>query len=229
MRVPVLIINFKNYREGYGDRGLDICRYASRVSVEYGLDIYVAPPTLMLIRFIERCDADIYVQHADPVTYGAYTGSIPIEALKDIGVKGVIINHSEKQLEVRHIIELVDKARQYGLVSVACADTPVLGKIIALAGPTAIALEPPELIGSGIAVSRAKPEIIVEGVKSIKSISRDIVVLAGAGISSRDDVEKALRLGSEGVLVASAIMKARDPGKVIEEFAQAMVNYNNYR
>jgi triosephosphate isomerase len=48
-------------------------------------------------------------------------------------------------------------------------------------------------------------------------------VLCGAGITNGEDVAAAIRLGTEGVLVASGIVKAKDPHKVMLEFAQAMI------
>jgi triosephosphate isomerase len=40
--------------------------------------------------------------------------------------------------------------------------------------------------------------------------------LCGAGVNSREDVEKAGELGCKGVLVSSAVMKAEDPREVLE-------------
>ena len=48
-------------------------------------------------------------------------------------------------------------------------------------------------------------------------------LLCGAGIVSGADVEKAVQLGSKGILVASGIVKAKNWTKIIEEFAKAML------
>jgi triosephosphate isomerase len=84
-----------------------------------------------------------------------------------------------------------------------------------------IAVEPPELIGSGIAVSKAKPEIITETVSRIRRINNDVVILCGAGITSGEDVRGALRLGTQGVLVASGVVKAKNQAAAIEDLAGA--------
>jgi triosephosphate isomerase len=55
----------------------------------------------------------------------------------------------------------------------------------------------------------------------VKKVNRDVVVLCGAGITKGEDVTAALRLGTEGVLVASGIVKAKDPYKILLEFAEA--------
>jgi triosephosphate isomerase len=48
-------------------------------------------------------------------------------------------------------------------------------------------------------------------------------LLAGAGITSGEDVEIAIKLGSEGVGVASAVMKAKDPLKVAEDLVKGAI------
>jgi triosephosphate isomerase len=44
-------------------------------------------------------------------------------------------------------------------------------------------------------------------------------VLCGAGVSSKEDVKKALELGAQGVLLASAFVKAPDPKAFLSELA----------
>jgi len=79
-----------------------------------------------------------------------------------------------------------------------------------------VAVEPPELIGTGISVSKAKPEVVREAVDPIKRMG-NVRVLCGAGITTADDVRKALELGVDGVLLATAVTRSRDPrGKLME-------------
>jgi triosephosphate isomerase len=86
-----------------------------------------------------------------------------------------------------------------------------------------LAVEPPELIGTGVPVSKAKPEVVSGTVELVKEINSDMVVLCGAGITRGEDVAAALRLGTEGVLVASGVVKAKDPYRVLLEFAEALI------
>jgi len=55
----------------------------------------------------------------------------------------------------------------------------------------------------------------------VRKVNPDVVVLCGAGISSGDDVEAALKLGTKGVLLASGVVKAKEPKKVLLEMAEA--------
>ena len=87
--------------------------------------------------------------------------------------------------------------------------------------PTAIAYEPPELIGGDISVSSAKPEIVKEFCDIVKNGSKSLPLI-GAGIKTSEDVKKSVELGSEGILVASGVMKAEDTKEVISELAEAL-------
>lgn len=224
MKTPTIIVNFKTYRTSFGKSALEIAKAAERVSREYGLDVIIAPPMLEIATLVRNVNIGVYAQHADPLYYGAHTGYTPIEALRDIGVRGVIINHSEHPVDLKTMARIIEISREMGLETVVCSDSVLLARIIATYySPTAIALEPPELIGSGIAISRARPEIIVKGVNAIRSISKEIVILAGAGISSKEDAYRAIELGSEGILVASAIMLSSSPDKAISEMAESIL------
>ena len=55
----------------------------------------------------------------------------------------------------------------------------------------------------------------------MKQVNSNITVLCGAGITRGEDVATALKLGAEGILVSSSIVKAKDPYKVLSEFANA--------
>jgi len=59
--------------------------------------------------------------------------------------------------------------------------------------------------------------------KAVQSSKRKTKLLCGAGIVSGADVEKAIELGSKGILVASGIIKAKNWNRIIEEFAKAML------
>jgi triosephosphate isomerase len=82
-----------------------------------------------------------------------------------------------------------------------------------------VAIEPPELIGSGIPVSKAQPEIVKDSVSAVKKINPEVKVLCGAGISTGADVKAALGLGTEGVLLASGVVKAADPKEALLDLA----------
>ena len=81
-----------------------------------------------------------------------------------------------------------------------------------------IAYEPPELVGSGISVSTAKPSQITDFVSKVTPNVRRLV---GAGISKAEDVRKALELGADGWGVSSAFTKSKDPERILTELVEA--------
>jgi triosephosphate isomerase len=108
------------------------------------------------------------------------------------------------------------------MVSVVCANNPTISAAVASLKPNVIAVEPPELIGRGIPVSKAQPEVVAGTVKLVREVNKKVTILCGAGISRGEDVAAALKLGTRGVLVASGIVKAKDPYTIMREFAEAM-------
>jgi triosephosphate isomerase len=74
-----------------------------------------------------------------------------------------------------------------------------------------VAVEPPELIGGDISVTKANPRIVEDTVDAVKEANRSVSVLCGAGIKTGADVKAALDLGADGVLLASGVVRAKDP------------------
>ncbi|MGC8983083.1 MAG: triose-phosphate isomerase [Desulfurococcaceae archaeon] len=222
---PILAVNYKAYYpHSFGKHAIEIARAAVRVKSELDVEIILAPPFTELYRILQEVEGTgikVYAQHADPLEPGAITGYLPLEGLKELGVHGVIVNHSEHRLKLSEIHYIIRKARDLGLEVLACADAPETGAAIAVLEPHMVAVEPPELIGTGMSVSRAKPEVITRSVELIKRVNPHVKILTGAGISTGEDVYKAIKLGTVGVLVASAIVKAKDVYSVIKEMAQS--------
>jgi triosephosphate isomerase len=86
-----------------------------------------------------------------------------------------------------------------------------------------VAVEPPELIGTGRPVSKVKPEVVRDAVSGVHGVNPDVRVFCGAGISSGEDARVALELGAEGVLVASCVTKAEDPRMAALDLAEGVL------
>lgn len=220
MSKSLVIINFKVYPEAVGKKSLVLARELSKVkSQKY--ELAVAPSLLTIQEIaedgaIKRSGMKIYAQHGD-IALGAYTGSIPLQELKEFGVEGVILNHSEKPLPLSEIIERVYLAKKYGLKTVVCASSLFTLKRVVKLSPTYIAYEPKTLIGGSISVTDAKPKLIIKALEAVKKRSSKTKLLCGAGIHSREDLGHALLLGAEGVLVSHAVTKAKNPSNFLKE------------
>lgn len=217
----MILVNFKTYTEGTGKKALELAENAEKASRETGTCIGLVPQNTDIMRLAKTVSLPIFAQHIDPIIPGSFTGHVLPEAVRDAGAVGTLINHSERRLKLADIEAAIARAKELGLASVVCTNNANVSLSAATLKPDFIAIEPPELIGTGIPVSKAKPEIVTDTVELVRKINREVTILCGAGITRGDDVAAALRLGTKGVLVASGIVKAKEPYKVLLDFAKA--------
>jgi triosephosphate isomerase len=214
-----LIINFKNYTEVSGDSAVKLARAAQAVARKLKVEIVLAPPQPALATIAKSVKVPVICQHVDDEKLGSSTGYFVPEIAKSYGAKGSLINHSEHRIEIKHIASLVERLRGLRMTSIVCAREPWEVMEISVFQPDFIAIEPPELIGSGRAVSSENPQIITRSIKAAGSRSK---VICGAGITGKNDVTKAIELGALGILVASGIIKANSWAAKIAELAAGM-------
>jgi triosephosphate isomerase len=220
LQTPFILVNFKTYLEAIGKRAVELAKKAEKVSRETQVQIGVAPQFMDIAAIAEAVEIPVFAQHIDPIEPGSYTGHVLAEAVKEAGAVGTLINHSERQLKLSEIDAAIKIARSRRLVSVVCANNQSISAAVAALNPDVVAVEPPELIGTGIPVSKAKPEIVTATVELVRKVNPKVMILCGAGISHGDDVTAALKLGTQGVLVASAVVKAKNQYRVLREFAE---------
>jgi triosephosphate isomerase len=207
--------------ESTGLRAVELAKNAEKVSKETGASIVVAPQFADIARVAKTVEIPVFAQHVDPIKPGNSTGHVLAESIKDAGAVGTLINHSERQLKLSEIEAAISLGREKGLISCVCANNPKVSAAVSSLRPDIVSVEPPELIGTGIAVSKAQPQVVTTTVNLVRKINTDVTILCGAGISQSEDVSVALKLGTEGVLVASGIVKAKDPYSILRAFADA--------
>lgn len=215
MNTPIVILNYKTYLESSGENALELARALKSASEESGITMVAAPQAADIYRIQDQISLPIFAQHIDPITPGGHTGSNLIETLIEAGISGSLINHSENRMKLADIDEVIQLCKQNDIESCVCTNNIATSKAIATFSPDAVAVEPPELIGAGIPVSQAQPEVVEDSVKGVKSINKKIKVLCGAGISTGDDMKAAMDLGADGVLLASGIVKAENPKEAL--------------
>jgi triosephosphate isomerase (TIM) len=221
LQTPIILINFKTYLEATGKRAIELAKHAERVSKEAGVTIGLAPQLADLASVAKAVNLPVFAQHVDAIKPGSNTGYVLVESVKEVGAVGTLINHSEHQLKLADIDAIVQLCREKGLVSCVCANNPATSAAASALAPDIISIEPPELIGSGVAVSKAQPQVVTKTVDLVRQINDKITILCGAGISHGEDVKVALKLGTSGVLVASGIVKAKDQYTILHEFAES--------
>ena len=215
MNTPIVILNYKTYLESSGENALELARALKSASEESGITMVAVPQAADIYRIQDQISLPIFAQHIDPITPGGHTSSNLIETLIEAGISGSLINHSENRMKLADIDEVIQLCKQNDIESCVCTNNIATSKAIATFSPDAVAVEPPELIGTGIPVSQAQPEVVEDSVKGVKSINKKIKVLCGAGISTGDDMKAAMDLGADGVLLASGIVKAENPKEAL--------------
>ncbi|WP_227354348.1 triose-phosphate isomerase [Haladaptatus salinisoli] len=200
---------------------IEIAEAARDVSEERDVDVAVAPQAAHLSRVAET-GVETWGQHVSPVERGSHTGSTLAEAVADAGATGTLLNHSERRLKLADIDAGLDAAERVGLGTTVCANNPEQVGAVAALGPDAVAVEPPELIGTGTPVSKADPDVVTDAVAAAEAVDDDVSVFCGAGISTGEDLVAARELGAEGVLLASGVAKADDPTAALESLVEPL-------
>lgn len=218
MKLPLILVNFKLYEQATGENALELAKIHEQVAKETGASIAIAVNPIDLAMVAGSVKIPVFAQHIDPVKYGGHTGHISPDLVKEVGAYGTLLNHAEYQIEHETLMKSIDRCRDVGLFTIICANTPETAKEIVKFNPDLIAVEPPELIGGDISVSKAGPHIIEDAVKLIGENR----VLVGAGIRDPEDVSIALSLGAVGVLLASGVTKAEDPYSVLSALVRGL-------
>ncbi len=216
-KTPTIVVNFKAYQEVDGEGSLRLAKICEDVAKESGVNIAVCPPMVELGTVARAVSIPVFSQNADPHAPGSATGWITASMIRSTGSVGTLINHSEHRSDNRTIEESVELIKAEDLITIVCAESVRKAREVAAFSPDFIAVEPPELIGGDISVTTANPLIVEDTVSSVKDVNKKISVLCGAGVKTGKDVAKALELGADGVLLASGVVKSKDPKATLQD------------
>lgn len=217
-----IIVNCKNYPEVMGEGSVRLALAIKRAADDLGVEAIVAPPAPMLALVASKTKAQVYSQSVAGKTGDKTTGYVLPEAVKAAGASGTLLNHSESRRPWTELSRLVPRLVSMEMGVCLCAQTSQESAKLASLGPKYVAIEPPELIGTGVAVSKAKPELIQRTVSAVRKSGFGGKILCGAGIVSGEDVRRAVELGTDGVLVASSVVKSADWEGKIRELAGSL-------
>ncbi len=197
---PIVIVNFKNYQQGK--------KLAKKIE---GVDknIIVGVQASDIREISKATKLRVYSQYVNFLKSGKH---ILPETVKNDGAKGTFLNHSEHPLKFSVLKKTIKRCKKLGLKIAVFAKNLTEAKKIKKLKPDYLIIEPPELIGGKVSVSKAKPELIEKIAKELKT-----KFLVGAGIRTREDVKIAMKLGASGIAISSAITKAKNPGRKLKE------------
>lgn len=204
----MIIINFKNYV--YGKSSLDLAK-----KVKKHLPKAIVAVSAADVRGIEYYTGlQVFSQHVCFNDTPATTGYINIETLKQAKAKGSLLNHSEHRLKKEYIKKTISRANKLGFKILLCVKNLKEAKEYKKLKPWAMAFEDPKLISTGKSITKYNAKSVSEFAKILKNSK--IIPLCGAGINSKEDVIEAKKLGCQGVLIASAIAKSKNPDKILK-------------
>ena len=179
MDTPIVILNYKTYLESSGLNALELAHDLQSAASESGITMVAAPQAADIYRISEETSIPIFAQHIDAISPGGHTGSNLINTLIEAGISGTLINHSENRMKLADLAEVIRLCEENEIESCVCTNNIETSKAVAALNPVAVAVEPPELIGTGIPVSQAQPEVVEDTVKEKQStrMSKYYVVL----------------------------------------------------
>ena len=217
--------NWKMFK-GPADTG-EFCR-ALRDADLGDVDVVVCPPYVSLaeaVLALAGTEIAVAAQNVHWTTEGAFTGEISAQMLREIGVYGAIVGHSERRQYFGEtdetVVRRITAAIEQGLQVIACVGESeaereageteaVLGRqvgTIASGVPDAhdlvLAYEPVWAIGTG---KTATPEIAQEAHVFIKTIL-DLPVLYGGSVKPENAAELAALPDVDGALVGGASLE----------------------
>jgi triosephosphate isomerase (TIM) len=213
----MIIVNFKIYKQTFGDGAIRLAKICKSVAEKTGVKIVVAVSALDAYRVKKETGTEVFLQDFDQFDEGRHTGFISANQAKDLGIEGSIINHSEKNKAKGLLLtSMAKKVKDFE--TVLCVKS--VGQIETWgkkARADYIAYEPKHLIASKTkSVASEQASTIKRAVEACGKIP----VLVGAGIKSGKDVEVSLKMGAMGVLVATDIVCSKDPEKELLELAE---------
>jgi triosephosphate isomerase len=212
----MILINFKIYKETFGEGAEKLAMICKKVMEKTGVKIIPVVSAFDVMRVKKIMESEVFIQNIDMVEDGAKTGWISAAQAIAAGADGTLLNHSEHKMKPGEIKSLLAKLPKE-FKSVVCIHT--LGQAEGWAKNIKadfVAYEPSYLIGnSEKSVSSEEPEKI----KEIVEIFKNKLVLVGAGIHQKRDVQTALSLGAKGILLASDVVKSSDPEADLTEIA----------
>lgn len=218
LRSPFLIVNVKSYV--YGKQVVALAQAADEIAQRFDIDILFTTQAIDAVAVIQTCKhLFVTAQTMDGIVPGRGMGHVLPEALKEAGVEAVVLNHAECPKTISALTAAVERAKEVGLLSIVCADTPAQCAMLAQLHPDVMICEPSSLIGTG---TTSNADYIFTTNRIIREIDPAIQIIQAAGVKNGDDVYQMITWGADGSGGTSGIVKAKNPNAVMEDMAKAL-------
>ncbi|HTS72302.1 MAG TPA: triose-phosphate isomerase [Gaiellaceae bacterium] len=201
-------------------------RFCTAFSPPTGVEAVICPPFVSLAAALES-DHTVFAQNVHWADEGAFTGEISAPMLRELGVAGAIVGHSERRQYFGETDETVARravaALEHGLRVIACVGESLeereagqmelvlrvqVEAIAEATGPherLVIAYEPVWAIGTGLTATAGQAREAHAFVKSIL----DVPVLYGGSVKPENAGELLAEDGVGGALVGGASLDVK--------------------
>src|SRR3954451_9032930 len=221
--VPLVAGNWKMFKGPREAR--EFCRALKDAVPDGGAEIVVCPPYVSLAAAVEALDGtavSVFAQNVHWAGEGAYTGEVSAQMLREVGVVGAIVGHSERRQYFGETDETVARrtqaALQAGLRVIACVgesleeresgQTELILRLqvesirdaVGTHAGLVVAYEPVWAIGTGRV---ATAEQIQESHRFIRSLL-DVPILYGGSVKPENAAEVGACADVDGALVGGA-------------------------
>ncbi len=202
------------------------------------VDVVVCPPYVSLAEAVQALagtEIAVAAQNVHWAAEGAFTGEVSAPMLRELGVYGAIVGHSERRQFFGEtddgVVRRIAAAAEHGLHVIACVgeteaereagetESVLRRQVGAIAGgivdtdELVIAYEPVWAIGTG---RTATPEMAQEAHAFVKSIL-DVPVLYGGSVKPENAAELAAQPDVDGALVGGASLDLESFGTICRE------------
>lgn len=222
---PFFVVNPKSFLDR--ETLLEMARHANDMAKEYKIDVFFTASFTELADIARDCpNIIVTAQHVDDIEPGDAMGKTSLDALEQVGVKAVVLNHADHPLSTAALTRTIQRAKEKGIETIVCADSVLEAKAIAMLQPDIVLAEPTELIGTDQISDR---DYVTSTIQAIKAVNEHVLVEQGAGIRSEKDVKELMVLGADGVGVTSGIVKANNPLEMMEKMIQTVSTFKKGR
>lgn len=216
--MPIIVANWKSHKtttqvdEWFQAMLADWWQHQDQVQV------VVAPPAALLGQVAQKLadlpEMQLGAQDCSPFPVGAYTGAVAASTLVSVGVKVVIVGHSERRQYFHEtnqdVANKIAQALEAGLTPLVCVDQPYLAAQLAAIpdehkAKCWWAYEPLEAIGLGVNQPVAEVEPVV---KELRAAVGQAPILYGGSVSAANIAEYLTIC--QGALVGGKSLEPRD-------------------
>lgn len=168
------------------------------------VEVIICPPFVYLSILKAKGAQDVFYEEK-----GAFTGEVSPKMLKSLGVKYVILGHSERRKYLNETDEMVNKklkaALEAGLKPILCIDNlfQLEKGLRGISEKIIIAYEPVFAIGTGKPCSPEKAKLMRDKIKYP-------LVLYGGSVNSQNAKDYIQKAGFQGLLVGGASLNPKE-------------------